>query len=98
MSTSGKGKAPVSTNGVKAYNKEALSDEIRRLIAANAQLMTNKIEIEKTRVNLKANKTRLFGEKNSLVAKKEKLRAEIATLNAINVLIRGYQDPFLRPI
>jgi len=44
---------------------------------------------------------RLFGKKNSLVVKREELRAKIAILNAVgpsNVLIYGYQDPFLRPI
>ena len=38
MSTSNKGKALASTNGVEAYSKEALVDEIYRLNAANAQL------------------------------------------------------------
>ena len=60
--------------------------------------MTDKIKTEKAKVNLKADKTRLFGEKNSLVVKREELRAEIVTLNATNVLVRGYQDPFLGPI
>ena len=40
------------------------------------------METEKARVNLEANRTQLFGKKNSLVAKKEELRAEIVTLNA----------------
>jgi len=35
MSTSSKGKAPVSTNDVEAYNKEALGDKICKLTAAN---------------------------------------------------------------
>ncbi len=90
MFTSGKGKAPASTSGVKAYNKEALGDKIRRLTVANAQLMTDKIETEKVRVNLKADKARLLGEKNSLVAKKKELRAEIVALNATNVPIRRH--------
>ena len=97
--TSGKGKAPVSTNGVEAYNKEALGDEIRRLTVTNAQLVTDKIETEKVRVNLEADKARLFDEKNSLVVKREELRAEIATLNAaglLNVPIHGHQNPLLR--
>ncbi|HYT42099.1 MAG TPA: hypothetical protein VEP90_07120 [Methylomirabilota bacterium] len=81
MSTSDKGKTPVSTNGVEAYSKEILGDEIRRLTAANAQLMVDKTETEKARVNLKADRVRLLGEKNSLVAKREELRAEIAILN-----------------
>jgi len=73
ISTSNKGKAPAFTSGVEAYNKEVLDDEIRRLIAINIQLITNKMEIEKVRVNLKANRVRLFGKKNFLIAKKEKL-------------------------
>ena len=47
---------PVSTNGVEAYNKKALGDEIRKLIATNTQLITNKMETEKTRVNLEIDK------------------------------------------
>ncbi len=101
MSTSGKGKAPVSISGVEAYSKEALGDEIRKLTAANVQLVTDKMEIEKARVNLEADRIQLFGKKNSLVAKREELRIEIAMLNATgpsNVLIRRHQDPFLEPI
>ena len=90
ISTSSKGKAPVSTNGVEAYNKEAFGDEIRRLTAANAQLVTDKMETEKTRVNLEADRARLFDEKNSLIAKREKLRTEIVTLNVVNVPVRRY--------
>ena len=52
--------------------------------------MIDKIETEKAKVNLEADRTRLFNEKNSLVAKKEKLRAEIAALNVANVLVRGH--------
>ena len=52
--------------------------------------MTDKIETEKTKVNLEIDRTRLFNKKNSLVAKKEELRAEIVTLNVVNVLIRSY--------
>ncbi len=54
------------------------------------------METEKTRVNLEADRARLLGKKNSLVTKREKLRAEITTLNATNVLIRGHQDPLLK--
>ncbi len=90
ISTSNKGKTPVSINGVEAYSKEALGDKIHRLTTANAQLVTDKIETEKAKVNLEADRTRLFNEKNSLVAKKEKLRAEIAALNVANVLVRGH--------
>ncbi len=101
MSILGKSKVLASTNGVKVYSKETLSDEIRRLIAANVQLMTDKIETEKARVNLEVNRVQLLGEKNSLVVKKEKLRTEIVTLNItglFNILICSYQDPLLRLI
>jgi len=67
ISTLGKGKALVSTSGVEAYNKEILDDEIRRLITANVQLMTDKMETEKIKVNLETDRIRLFGEKNSPV-------------------------------
>ncbi len=100
ISTSNKGKTPVSTNGIETYNKETLDNEIRRLTTANAQLITNKMKIEKAKVNLKANKVQLLGKKNSLIVKREKLRAEIAILNAAgppNVLIHNYQNPFLKP-
>ncbi len=90
MSISSKGKTPVFTNSVEVYSKEALSDEIRRLIIANVQLVINKMETEKARVNLEADKTRLFNEKNSLVVKREELRAEIAVLNVVNVLVRNH--------
>ncbi len=72
MSILNKGKALIFTSGIKAYNKETLNDEIRKLITANVQLITNKIKIEKAKVNLKVDKMRLFNEKNSLVAKREK--------------------------
>jgi len=35
ISTLNKGKTSASTNGVEAYNKEALSDKIYRLTATN---------------------------------------------------------------
>ncbi len=101
MSILSKDKASASTNSIKAYNKEILDDKIRRLTIVNVQLVINKIKTEKTRINLEANRIQLFGKKNSLVVKREKLRIEIAILNAAgpsNVLIRGYQDPLLRPI
>ena len=88
--TSGKGKASISTNDVETYNKEILSNKIRKLIITNIQLITDKMETEKTRVNLKINKTRLFNKKNFLVVKREELRIEIAILNAANVLIRSH--------
>ncbi len=88
--TLGKGKASISTNDVETYNKEILSNKIRKLIITNIQLITDKMETEKTRVNLKINKTRLFNKKNFLVVKREELRIEIAILNAANVLIRSH--------
>ncbi len=60
--------------------------------------MINKIETKKIRVNLKVDRILLLDKKNFLIVKREKLRAEIVTLNIINILIRSYQDPFLRPI
>jgi len=84
---------PTSTNGVKAYNKKTLNDEIRRLTTANVQLMTDKMETEKARVNLKTDKIQLFDKKNSLVVKREKLRTKIIALNIIgfsNVPICGH--------
>ncbi len=93
ISILGKGKAPVSTSGVEAYSKKALDDEIRRLITINVQLVTDKMETEKVKVNLEADKARLFDEKNSLVVKREELRAEIVILNAAgssNIPVRGY--------
>ncbi len=57
------------------------------------------MENEKARINLKADKTRLLGEKNSLVAKKKELRTEIVVLNAAgppNILICSHQNLFLR--
>ncbi len=90
ISTLNKGKTSVFTSGVKAYNKKILSDKIRRLTTANVQLMINKIKTKKTKVNLETNKARLFGKKNSLVVKREKLQTEIVTLNVANILIRGH--------
>ncbi len=99
--TSSKGKTPTSTSSIEAYNKEALGDKIRKLTAANVQLVTDKIETEKVKVNLEADRTRLFNKKNFLVIKREELRTEIATLNTAgssNVLVRRHQDPLLKPI
>ena len=97
ISTSNKGKAPEFTNGVEVYNKEALGDEIRRLTATNIQLMTDKMETEKVRVNLEIDKTRPFDKKNFLIVKREEFQAEIAALNVVNIPIRSYQNPFLKP-
>ncbi len=76
-----KGKTSIFTNNVEAYNKEALKDKIRRLTTVNIQLIIDKIEAEKIKVNLEADKTQLFDKKNSLVVKRKEFRAEIATLN-----------------
>jgi len=84
---------PISTSGIKVYSKEALGDEIRRLIAINVQLVIDKIKAEKIRINLEADRAQLLDEKNSLVVKREKLRTEIVALNAAglsNVLICRY--------
>ena len=98
MSTLGKGKTSASVSSTKAYTKEQLAAEIQRLSTANVQLINDKIETEKIKVNLEADRVRLLGEKNSLVAKREELRVEIAALNAVglsNAPIRGHQDPLL---
>ncbi len=68
-------------NGIEAYSKKALDDEIRRLTTANVQLMINKIKIKKAKVNLETDRVRLLDKKNSLVIKREELRTEIVTLN-----------------
>jgi len=70
-----------------------LAVEIQRFIATNIQLVTDKIKTEKAKVNLETDKIRLLKEKNSLVVKREKLRTEIAVINAVgsfNILGRGY--------
>ncbi len=80
-------------SSVEAYSKEALNDKIHKLTAANIQLMIDKMETEKAKVNLEANKIRLFNKKNSLVAKRKEFRAEIVALytaGPFNVLVRGY--------
>ncbi len=66
ISTSGKDKTSASTNGIEAFIKEQLAVEIQRFSTTNAQLMIDKMETEKAKVNLKADKIRLFGKKNSL--------------------------------
>ncbi len=90
MFTLDKGKALVSMSDVKVYNKKTLSDKIRRLIIVKIQLIIDKIETEKIKVNLKIDKIQLFGEKNSLVVKRKKLRIEIVILNIANALIRRH--------
>ncbi len=61
MSISSKGKMPASTNGVEVYTKEQLATEIQRLTTINVQLMTDKMETERTKVNLETDKARLLG-------------------------------------
>ncbi len=100
ISISNKGKAPVFTSGVEAYNKEILGDEIRRLTIVNVQLMADKTETEKIKVNLEVDRIRLFDKKNSLVAKKKEFRTEIAVLNIAgfpNVPVCKHQNLLLRP-
>ncbi len=92
---------PTSTNGIETYSKKTLNDKIRRLIITNAQLIADKIETEKIKVNLETDKIRLFNEKNSLIVKKKEFRAEIVVLNItgfFNVLICKYQNLFLKLI
>src|SRR6266699_1267723 len=90
MFISGKGKAPVFTNGVEAYSKEALDDKIRKLTTANVQLVIDKMETEKVKINLETNRIQLFGEKNSLVVKRKEFRTEIVILNVVNVSVRRH--------
>ncbi len=59
--------------------------------------MSDKMETEKAKVNLETDKTRLLDEKNSLIAKREEFKTEIATLNVTNAPIRNHQDPLLKP-
>jgi len=93
ISILGKGKTPISTNSIEAYNKKTLDDKIRKLTTTNIQLIADKMKIEKTKINLEADKIRLFGKKNSLIVKKEEFRTKIAILNTtgpFNALIYNY--------
>ncbi len=93
MSILSKDKTPASINSVGTFIKEQLAAKIQRLSTINIQLVTDKIETEKIKVNLKIDRVRLFDEKNSLIVKKEELRAEIAALNAagpFNISIHDY--------
>ena len=92
ISTSSKDKTSVLTNDIEVFIKEQLAMEIQWLSTANIQLVTDKMETEKAKVNLEADGTQLFKEKNSLVVKRKELRAEIAAMNTIkpfNVLTRS---------
>ena len=98
ISILGKGKISASINGIEFYIKEQLVIEIQRLSVVNTQLVADKMETEKIKVNLEVDKVRLFSEKNSLIAKKEELRTEIVVLNIagpFNVPIRSYQNLLL---
>ncbi len=93
MSTLNKGKTLTSTNGIETYSKKTLNNKIHRLTTTNVQLITNKMETEKVKVNLETDRVRLFGKKNSLIVKREEFRIEIVILNTVklfNVLIRRY--------
>ncbi len=72
-----KGKILALTNGIKAYNKEILGEEIYRLTATNTQLMNNKLNIKIAKTKLEADKVKLISEKNIFVVKREELRAEL---------------------
>ena len=71
ISILGKDKTPISTSDVEIYNKEILNNKIRRLTTTNTQLIVDKIKTEKAKVNLKADRMRLFDKKNSLVVKRK---------------------------
>ena len=80
ISTSDKGKALISSNGIKAYSKEALREEICRLIITNVQLANDKLDIEAAKIKLEADKATLINEKNIFVAKREELRIELTAI------------------
>ncbi len=63
---------------MEAYSKEALGEEIRRLTAANVQLVNDKLNIKVAKTKLEADKAKLINEKNIFVAKREELQAELA--------------------
>jgi hypothetical protein len=86
MSTS-KGKRPVSTNDIEAYNKEQLAEEIRKLTTVNAQLMNDKLRTETTNAKLEADKNRLINEKNTFVAKRKKLQTKLIATRTIPAVI-----------
>jgi len=86
ISTLNKVKAPTSTNGIKAFNKEVLKEEIRRLIIINVQLMNNKLDVEAAKIKLKADKTKLISEKNIFVAKREELQVKLTETIVILII------------
>jgi len=78
ISNLGKGKTLASSNGIKAYSKEVLREEIRRLTITNVQLANDKLDIEAVKTRFEADKARLISKKNIFVAKKKKLQIELA--------------------
>ena len=56
ISISSKGKTSIFISGVEVYSKKILGDKICRLTAANVQLVTDKMETEKVRVNLEVDR------------------------------------------
>ncbi len=86
ISILGKGKAPASSSDMEAYSKEILGEEIRRFIAANAQLVNDKLGIEAVKTKLEADKVRLISEKNIFVAKREELRVELTEAVAAPII------------
>jgi len=96
--TSNKNKTPASINSVETFTNKKLTAKIQRLSTTNVQLITDKMETEKIKINLETDRIRLLNKKNSLIAKKEELRTEIAVLNItrlFNILVRSYQNPLL---
>ncbi len=77
ISTLGKAKAPTSTNGIKAFNKKILKEEICRFIITNIQLINDKLNAEAVKIKFEVNKAKLINEKNIFVAKKEELQVEL---------------------
>jgi len=86
ISTSSKAKISTSTNDIKAFNKKALKEEIRRLTITNIQLINNKLNAEITKIKLEANKTKLINEKNILITKREKLQAKLTEAVVISII------------
>ena len=96
ISTSDKGKTSVSTNGIKAYSKEAFGDEIHRLIQTNIQLAQNKQNSDVIKATIEANKNRFISEKNVLVVKHEELRREVAAFQRNAAFQQIALLPFIR--
>jgi len=93
ISTSSKAKTPALTNGVEAYSKEILREEIRRLTTTNAQLVNDKLAIKAVKIKLEVNKAKLINEKNILVTKRKELWAELT--EAVVTSIINIQTPVI---